>query len=125
MIAKIACSFIGVLHLYFGYREIFGWRSFARKILGDKASEGFLHETAGMAANQGVYNWFIGLGLLLSVTGIFTNGSQSVALYLLACVIVAGIVGWKTMKVSVFLLAQSALALVAFIICWLYWPDSI
>jgi len=124
MIAKMACGFIGVLHLYFGYREISDWPAFAGKILGERATEAFVAETTEMAINQGVYNLFLAAGLLLAITGLFRNGSRNVALFLLACVVVAGVVGWGTMNVPVFLIAQSALALIAFGICWFLWPND-
>jgi len=122
LIAKIACGFIGVLHLYFGYREITNWPAFARGILGERATDEFLSQTTEMAANQGVYNFFLAAGLILATTDIFANGSQNVALFLLACVVVAGVVGWRTMNTAIFLIAQSALALIALVICLFFWP---
>ena len=123
MIAKFACSIVGVLHLYFAYKEINDWPNFAEKILGDRATNTFLTETNEMAKNQGTYNLFLAAGLILSTTGIFDSGSKNIALFLLFCVFVAGLVGWRTMKTPIFLIAQSAVSLVAIILCWNLLPN--
>ena len=121
MIAKLLTALVGVAHLYFGHKEIVDWEDFGPKLLGEQP-QGFFESTTALAANQGTYNLFLGVGLLLAILGVFKNGSRSVALYLLGCVAVAGIVGLLTIGGKLFLIAQIGPAIIAAVICLLYWP---
>ena len=121
MIARVLTGIVGVAHLYFGYREIWDWKNFAGKILKIEPNSPFFIHTTSLAANQGLYNLFLGIGLLMAIANLFGNGSRNVSFFILICIIVAGIVGWITMNTTIFLLAQSAAALVALIACWFLW----
>jgi len=65
-------------------------------------------QTAVLAANQGLYNGFLGAGL---IWGAIAN-RRDVMIFFLLCVIVAGVFGGLTAKFSI-IYTQSAPALVA------------
>ncbi len=120
-IASALVALVGVAHLFFGFKEITAWPAFAGKVLGKSVDDPEIVHTATLAKNQGVYNLFLGVGLLLALTPLFGGGSKAVALYLLGCVVVAGIVGWKTLGAASLLRGQSAPAAVAMLLCLIFW----
>ena len=71
----------------------------------------FSAQTAVLAANQGLYNGFLGAGL---VWGLVSNKRDVVFLFLIF-VIVAGVFGAATAKPSI-LVTQSLPAVIAFIL---------
>jgi putative membrane protein len=66
--------------------------------------------TAALAANQGLYNGFLAAGLLW---GLFT-GRRDIKVFFLCCVIVAGVYGGLTTKMSI-LYVQGVPALAALV----------
>lgn len=86
--AMIAIGIVGLLHLYFLVLEMFLWtkpaglRAFGQTPERAEASK-------VLAANQGLYNGFLAAGLFWSLT-LGTQG-KAVAIFFLACVIVAGL----------------------------------
>ena len=108
--------FVALEHFAFLYLEMFLWtKDIGRKVFGNSKEEA--EKTKILAANQGLYNGFISVGL---VWGFFhTNqelGSQ-VVLFFLGCVIIAGIYGAITAKISIlYLQAFPALLTMALIL---------
>ena len=92
-IATIVISLIAILHLYFLVLEMFLWdkpaglRAFGQTKEAATASK-------VLAANQGLYNGFLAMGLLWGVI-LGDNGNQLKVFFLL-CVLVAGIFGALT-----------------------------
>ena len=74
----------------------------------------FVVETAPMMANQGVYNAFLAAGLALGLI----RGDANVVLFVLGCVVLAGIVGAATVKRAILWLQAlpAALAIAAVLI---------
>ena len=68
----------------------------------------FSASSAVLAANQGLYNGFLAVGLLW---GLFA-GRRDVKVFFLACIIVAGVYGGVTAKITI-LYVQALPALVA------------
>ena len=124
LIAKILTALVGAAHLYFGYQEIANWEAFASRVLQLAPDDPTVVHTVSLAANQGAYNGFLGVGLLLAAATAFGRSSHRVALYLLACVFVAGVVGWMTLNQTVFLLVQTLPATVAALACWVFWRKA-
>ena len=98
MITNIAVAFIAFLHLLFMVLEIFFWtKPLGRRIFGLKRE--LAEQTAGLAANQGLYNGFLAAGLIWGLTS--TRDSTAIITFFLSCVIVAGIFGAITAKRSI------------------------
>ena len=109
MIANILIALVAVLHLYFMYLEMIAWDTPAgRKAF--RLTPEFAAASKTLAANQGLYNGFLAAGLLW---GLFT-GRRDVKIFFLCCVIVAGVYGGLTAKMSI-LYVQAVPALAALI----------
>ncbi|MFS9770761.1 DUF1304 domain-containing protein [Enterobacter chuandaensis] len=93
MLATVLIVVVALIHLYILVLEMFLWNTRT----GHKAfnlSPEFVRETRVLAANQGLYNGFLAAGLLWSLW----LGEQGihVAIFFLACVLVAGLFGAAT-----------------------------
>ncbi|WP_428607320.1 DUF1304 domain-containing protein [Sedimenticola sp.] len=92
-IATIATGFVALLHLYILYLEMFLWNTpKGRKTFG--LSEEFAAASKVLAANQGLYNGFLAAGLIWGMWQGSTG--QSIKIFFLACVVVAGVFGAVT-----------------------------
>lgn len=108
-------SLVIIVHVYIVILEMFLWnKSKGIKAFGLKSKE-FAEETKVLAANQGLYNGFLVIGLLWSLI----SNKNEVTLFFLTCVLVAGIYGaYSTKKIKIFYI-QSIPALLG-IICYLF-----
>ncbi|MFY9317124.1 MAG: DUF1304 domain-containing protein [Burkholderiales bacterium] len=93
--ANIAIAIVALLHAYFLVLEMFLWdKPFGRRVF--RTTPEFAAASAGLAANQGLYNGFLAAGLVwglaLGETGL------EVKIFFLACVIVAGVFGAVTVN---------------------------
>ena len=108
--ARVLCALVAFEHFYFCVLECFLWKTpFGRRTFGTTPE--FAEATAPMMTNQGVYNAFLAAGLTLGLI----RGEVHVVLFVLGCVVLAGVVGAATVKRSI-LFVQSlpaALALAA------------
>ena len=106
-------ALVAFLHIYFMILEMFYWN----KPKGMKAfglSKDFADASNVLASNQGLYNGFLSAGLIWSIVN--KNFSQSIALFFLTCVIIAGIYGaFTTKKIKLFYI-QSIPAIIALIL---------
>ena len=86
-------------HLYFLLLEMFLWtKPKGMKTFGLKSKE-FAEQTKVLAANQGLYNGFLAAGLIWSL--VLKN--ESISLFFLICVTIAGIYGsYSTKKIRLF-----------------------
>lgn len=85
-VARLACILVGLLHFSFAALEMFYWdHDVGRRIFQLTPQQSA--ETALVAANLGLYNGFLGAGLLWAA---FTK-RREVKLFFLLCVIVAGV----------------------------------
>lgn len=88
MIAPILIVLVALIHAYFLVLEMFRWEApRTRKVFGTTPE--FAAQSKVMAANQGLYNGFLAAGLLYGLV-LGVAGGQMV-IFLLLCVIVAGI----------------------------------
>ena len=93
MLATILVLLVALLHVYILVLEMFRWEApRTRKIFGN--DEEFAARTRVMAANQGLYNGFLAAGLFWGL--LQGDAGQSVILFFLLCVLVAGIYGAMT-----------------------------
>lgn len=96
-IANILIALIALLHLYILWFEMFAWETRGPKVFASFPKDMF-PKTKTMAANQGLYNGFLAAGLLWSLLIGDPVWSQNIALFFLACVVIAGIYGYMTVS---------------------------
>jgi putative membrane protein len=91
LVARILVGLVAAIHLYILVLEMFLWRTDrVRAVFG--TSPEFAEQTATLAANQGLYNGFLALGLAYGLIA----DNHTFQVFFLGCVIVAGIYGAVT-----------------------------
>lgn len=112
MLADVAVVIVGLIHIAIASVEVFLWKHPA--VHGRLERLGLNQEQANkvtpIVANVGLYNAFIAAGLIWSVVA--GPGTQSLKLFLLSWVIVAGIYAAFTLKWTAIVL-QTLPALIA------------
>ncbi len=107
MIALLLTAFVALSHVGIMILEMFYWdHPVGRQIFNMTAEVSA--SSAVLAANQGLYNGFLAAGLIWGLVA----GRRDVKVFFLACVIVAGVYGGLTAKMSI-LFTQGAPALLA------------
>lgn len=119
MIGVILTGLVALIHLYIVYLEMVLWdQPQGRKTFGTTVE--FATASKVLAANQGLYNGFLGVGLLLGLWLGVTGDGRTLVIYLLACVVVAG--GYGAMSVGRKILfvqtVPAVLALAAVVMGW-------
>jgi putative membrane protein len=113
LIANLLVAVVAALHFGFLVLEMFFWNHpVGQRIFG--MTPDVAASSAVLAANQGLYNGFLAIGLFW---GIF-SGRREIKLFFLGCVIAAGVYGGLTAKTSI-LITQALPALIA-LICVLF-----
>ena len=91
-LAQVAVAIVAFLHIYFMILEMFLWTKpqglAAFGLTPEKAEDSKV-----LAKNQGLYNGFLGAGLLW---GQFLRPDFHVVIFFLVCVIIAGLYGAAT-----------------------------
>ena len=88
MVGTILTGLVALIHLYIVYLEMVVWdQPQGRKAFG--TTQEFASASKVLAANQGLYNGFLAVGLLFALW----QGERMMQLFLLACVAVAGLYG--------------------------------
>ncbi len=108
-IAMIAYLIVIALHVCFVVLEMALWKRLAPKVF--HITPEYAAQSAAMASNQGLYNGFLVVALLI---GLFLNNpvGYAFAFYGLGCVIIAGIWGAITVSKRIFIV-QAVPAIVA------------
>ncbi len=112
-IVDVLIGLVAVLHLGFLLLEMFfwnhpvGWRIFG-------TTPEVAASSAVLAANQGLYNGFLAAGLIWGLA----SGRRDLKLFFLGCIVVAGVFGGLTAKLSI-LFTQALPAALAFAGVWL------
>ncbi|ATU05489.1 hypothetical protein BKN14_03500 [Candidatus Gracilibacteria bacterium HOT-871] len=113
---KILITLVALEHFYILYIEMFAWETIGKKIFAGALEEKLFSVTKGLAANQGLYNGFLGVGLLWSL---YMN-DKNISLFFLGCIIVAGLYGaYKSSKSIFFKQALPAIITMIFTIIFL------
>ncbi len=97
--ADLALAVVALLHLVFLVLEMVFWRRpLGRRVFG--LSRELAEQTAGLAANQGLYNGFLAAGL---VWGLWAGAAAGFLprMFFTGCVVVAGLFGAATVKRSI------------------------
>lgn len=114
IIIKILIGLIAFIHVYILWIEMFSW-----EIRGPKAFKSFpkdlFPQTKKLAANQGLYNGFLALGLIWTFFIQNIEWKNNIALFFLSCVAIAGIYGSLTVEKKI-LLIQTIPAITAIIL---------
>lgn len=111
ILSIILVALVAVEHLYILALEMFLWeKPRTQKIFGIKKED--LEVTKVMAANQGLYNGFLSVGLIWGLVYPSTLVGNQIQVFFLLCVIVAALYGALTVKKSI-LVVQGFPALLA------------
>ncbi len=112
-IANILTALVALIHFGILILEMFFWNhDVGRKIF--NMTPEFSQASATLAANQGLYNGFLAVGL---VWGLISD-RRDVKLFFLACIVVAGIFGGLTAKTSI-IFTQALPAFIALLFVFL------
>src|SRR5205085_10192073 len=117
LVAKVLIALIALEHIYFLVLEMFLWtKPRTRAAFGMSAEQA--EQSKVLAANQGLYNGFLAAGLIWALLAPAAY-ARELALFFLACVLVAGLYGGATANKRIWLLqalpVAVALAAVLFI----------
>jgi putative membrane protein len=108
ILSDILILFIALLHINFLVLEMFYWdKPFGLRLFGH-SKEIALHSKV-LAMNMGLYNGFLAAGLLWGLS--LGSGGDSIKLFFLTCVLVAGIFGGFTAARKIFLIQALPAAL--------------
>ena len=103
----VLSAFVALEHIGFMVLEMFLWtKPFGLKTFNQTPESAAASAT--LAANQGLYNGFLAVGLIWGVA----TGRVDVLVFFLACVVVAGVFGAATVKPRLFVV-QAVPALLA------------
>ncbi len=83
---------VALLHLYFLVLEMFLWDTPTGRRVFSNTPE-FAAASKVLAANQGLYNGFLAVGLMWSAWLGLGGQGRPIALFFLGCVVVAGVYG--------------------------------
>jgi putative membrane protein len=112
-IATVLVAAVALVHVTFAVVEILFWKHpLVHTRLGYSDAEA--RKVAPIVANAGLYNGFVAAGL---IWGLLPHGDVApIAIFFLACVIVAGVFGTATLKTLVPLVLQSGLGVAALVV---------
>ena len=89
---NILIGFVALIHIYILWMEMFAWESRGPKVFRGFPKDLF-GKTKSMAANQGLYNGFLAAGLIWTFFIENPEWKTNVALFFLACILIAGLYG--------------------------------
>jgi putative membrane protein len=101
LLASLTVGFVAVLHVYILILEMFLWAT-PRGLKAFGLPQGLANKTKALAANQGLYNGFLAVGLGWGLQHPVSEFGQQIQLFFLGCVAVAGIFGAATAKPKIF-----------------------
>jgi len=86
-------ALVALLHIYFLVLEMFFWeKPLGLRTFGIKPE--FAKASRTLAANQGLYNGFLAAGLIWGLS--LGDSGQSIKIFFLTCIIIAGVFGALT-----------------------------
>ena len=109
LVSHLLVLLVALTHVWFMVLEMVLWDHPVGRRIFDTTPE-FSAASAVLAANQGLYNGFLAVGLLWGLLA----GRREVKFFFLACIVVAGLFGGITAKTTI-LYVQALPALVALI----------
>lgn len=119
LVTTIFVAFVALSHVGIMILEMFFWdHPVGRKIFAMTPEVSSLSAT--LAANQGLYNGFLAAGLIWGLI----SDRQEVKVFFLSCVVVAGVFGAATAKMSI-LFTQAMPAAIALTLVLLFGQSQI
>lgn len=113
-LTHLSVALVAFLHFGFMILEMFLWeKPIGLKIFRSTAE--IAQQTATLAANQGLYNGFLAVGLCLSFFYSEANVSFHFRVFLLSCIMIAGIYGAWSVNTRILFL-QTVPALIALVL---------
>lgn len=114
MIGATLVALVALIHLWILVMEMFLWETPRIRAVFRTTPE-FAAASRVLAANQGLYNGFLAAGLILALVRGIPGEGATLAHFILACVIVAGLYGAVTVgrRIIYVQAAPAGLALVA------------
>ncbi|OXM82791.1 DUF1304 domain-containing protein [Paenibacillus rigui] len=100
MLASILVALVALEHLYILVLEMFLWTT-PRGLKAFGMTRESAAATKSLAANQGLYNGFLAAGLVWSLLHPDPAMGRQLALFFLACVLIAALYGGATAKRSI------------------------
>ena len=110
--STVLVALVAIEHVYILVLEMFLWTT-PRGMNAFGLTQEFAEQTAVLAANQGLYNGFLAAGLFWSLFR--RNDAYALQVFFLGCVIVAGVFGAFTAKMSI-LYIQAVPAAIALLV---------
>ena len=111
--AMIGIVVVAVLHALFAWIEMARWEARGAKIVPEFDAE-MLRRTKAMAANMGIYNLLLAVGLLYALTISDPAAQHQFASYLLVFIVIVGLYGAATISKKIaFVQALPAAAAIA------------
>ncbi|MDX2130183.1 MAG: DUF1304 domain-containing protein [Chloroherpetonaceae bacterium] len=101
-VAFILIVLVALLHAYFLVLEMFLWETVGKRTFKGSMPDEMFASTKTLAANQGLYNGFLSLGLFWSLWISDPIWKWNVALFFLGCVTLAGIYGAYSVSRKIF-----------------------
>ncbi|WP_060874743.1 DUF1304 domain-containing protein [Myroides odoratus] len=102
ILAIVLVVFVIIEHIYIVWMEMFAWETAGKKVFGKSLPHELFTPTKALAANQGLYNGFLVLGLLWSFVVQDEIWSVNLRLFFLGCISVAGLYGGLTASKKIF-----------------------
>ena len=100
LVISFLILFVALEHFGFLYLEMFLWtKKQGRKVFGNSVEDA--EKTKALAANQGLYNGFLASGLLWGFFHPAPETGTQIILFFLSCIIIAGVYGAITAKISI------------------------
>ncbi|WP_114521705.1 DUF1304 domain-containing protein [Altererythrobacter sp. ZODW24] len=116
-VAKVLIGIIAALHFYIAWFEMFAWTTRGPKAFASFPAELF-EPTTAMAANQGLYNAFLAVGLVWSLMIKDKRWSDNIATCFLLFVAAAGLFGAYTVSPRI-MMVQTVPAAIALALLFL------
>jgi len=98
-IALVLVALIAALHFYIAWFEMFAWTTTGARVFDTFPPELF-EQTVQLAANQGIYNAFLGAGLVWALVIKDPKWQHNIATCFLGFVAIAGLVAAATVAVK-------------------------
>jgi putative membrane protein len=117
ILANILIALVAVLHSYFLILEMFLWtKPLGLKTFGNSLEKA--RDSAVLAANQGLYNGFLAIGLIWGLVHPVSAFAWQIKVFFLLCVIAAGVYGAISVSRRI-LFIQAVPAALALLLLWL------
>lgn len=116
MIANVLVALVALLHIYFLILEMFLWtKPTGLKTFGNSPEKA--RDSAVLAANQGLYNGFLAIGLLWGLVHPVSGFGFQIKVFFLLCVIAAGAYGAVSVSRRILFIQAAPAALALILLC--------